>query len=126
MLATLCALGIVWLTWSYMTEGQQSIIRCPSKLIYHAPCPTCGTTRACLLLLHGHPWQAFVKNPNVVPAVAFLLGFPILGLYDGLTGRRLVRRIFEWLGDMFDRRCFLVSVLVAEAAIWAHNIYIGN
>lgn len=126
MLATLFALGAVWLTWSYMSEGQQSWIVCPSKVIWHWPCPTCGTTRACLLLLHGHPLQAFVKNANVLPATLFLTGFPILGLYDLLTGKRLVRSIFDWLGDMFDRRWFMALVLVVEAAIWAHNIYIGN
>jgi hypothetical protein len=62
----------------------------------------------------------------VLPAAAFLFGFPVLGLYDLFSGRRSLRRAFDWLGDLFDRRWIVAMALIAEAVIWAHNIYIGN
>ena len=126
MMAVLFAVGVSWLTWSYMTEGQPTLVRCPSKLIFHWPCPTCGTTRAFLHLLRGEILTALWQNANVLPAAVFLFGFPVLGLYDLFSGRRSLRRAFDWLGDLFDRRWIVAMALIAEAAIWVHNIYIGN
>ena len=126
MLATLFTIGVVWLTYGYMFEGQQSLTVCPSKWIYHWPCPTCGTTRACLLLMHGHFVEAFWKNPNVIPAMAFMVGSPVVGIYDFFTGKHVVRAIFQWIGRQLKRRWLFALVLVCEGLIWAHNIYIGN
>lgn len=126
MLATLFALGVVWLTYGYLFEGQHSFSVCPSKWFFRGCCPTCGTTRACILLLHGQPVEAFWKNPNVILAIAFMIGFPIVGIYDFFTGKHLVRAIFQWIGRQLKRRWLIALVIVCEGLIWAHNIYIGN
>lgn len=110
-----------------MLEGQQSLIACPSKWIWHVPCPSCGTTRAFLHLLHGEVGEALWQNANVVPAAAFLFGFPVLGIYDGLTGRRVMRQYFSWmLLQLRQHRWLFALMLVGEGLIWIHNIYIGN
>ena len=126
-MVALFILGVGWVTLSYLLEGQQSLIACPSKLIWHLPCPSCGTTRAFLHLLHGEVGEAIWQNANVVPAAVFLFGFPVLGIYDWLSGKRVVRRLFTWTGRQLQRHRWLFAlILVGEGLIWIHNIYIGN
>ena len=48
------AIACAWVMVAYCTEGQSGLVVCPSKLIYHIPCPGCGMTRATLLVIHGH------------------------------------------------------------------------
>jgi hypothetical protein len=49
--------------------------RCFWHAVTGLPCPTCGTTRAAVALLHGHPWTALSLNPLTGAAgCAFLLG----------------------------------------------------
>ena len=126
MLTALFMLGVGWLTIAYMTEGQHHIVCCPSKWIWHWPCPTCGTTRAFLHLLRGEVGTALWQNPNVLPAAAFLFGYPVVGLYGLFTGRRIVRRLFGWIGRLMEHRWVFIVILAVEAVIWVHNIYIGN
>ncbi|MBP1588568.1 MAG: DUF2752 domain-containing protein [Kiritimatiellae bacterium] len=46
---------------------------CPLKRLTGIPCPSCGTTRACLLLLGGHPRAAFAMQPFALVAIPLLL-----------------------------------------------------
>ncbi|HHQ47619.1 MAG TPA: DUF2752 domain-containing protein [Acidobacteria bacterium] len=49
--------------------------RCAFHRLTGYPCPTCGTTRAALALLHGHILQAIVYNPLMaVLGCAFVAG----------------------------------------------------
>jgi len=48
---------------------------CPFHALTGIPCPTCGTTRAALALLGGHPLAALGWNPLATLAgIAFFLG----------------------------------------------------
>lgn len=52
---------------------------CPINLLFGVPCPGCGLTRACLLLLRGDFVGAFRMHPLVyvlpIPAVFVVLGY---------------------------------------------------
>ncbi|MBS7409979.1 MAG: DUF2752 domain-containing protein, partial [Muribaculaceae bacterium] len=51
---------------------------CPSKLIFHIPCPGCGMTRALILLCHGQFVSAIALNPNIIILIPALVAYPIL------------------------------------------------
>ena len=55
---------------------------CPIKLVAGVPCPTCGITRACRLVLHGDFAEATAMHPLVwvaVPVVVLFLGVELVG-----------------------------------------------
>ncbi len=49
----------------FLPRGACAPAVCPMKRLFGIPCPTCGATRAALLLLHGDPAGAFRMNPLV-------------------------------------------------------------
>lgn len=90
---------------------------CPLKTLTGVPCPTCGLTRAAMLLAHGEPFEAFVHHP--VPTliwVAFLAG----GLWAGVAA--LAGRPLRW---RMPSRATIVAGAVVLLASWAYNIATG-
>lgn len=55
------------------------------------PCPTCGTTRAAVALLHGDIGAAFLANPlAALAAVVFVLGGALAVVWGLAKGPVLV------------------------------------
>ena len=65
------------------------VVICPLKRFTGIPCPTCGTTRACVALLKGDVAGAFGLNP--LATAALLLGPSVWWLSRGRTWPRAVR-----------------------------------
>lgn len=51
---------------------------CPLLLCTGIPCPACGLTRASILLLSGHFYDAFFMHPLIYPILVFLVYFIIM------------------------------------------------
>ncbi len=98
---------------------------CPSKWIYHIPCPGCGVTRAMLLVFKGQWAAAVALNPNVVLPVVLLPMVPIVLLYDLCMHSNRLMVIYNSIQKMLGRKYVLVTVLAAELAIWISNIVRG-
>lgn len=87
---------------------------CPLKRLAGIPCPSCGTTRACLALLRGEVRTAFATQPYTLLALAALLAcamIPRLRALAATLWRRPVGKAF-----------FVLFVL----ASWIHNILRNN
>lgn len=78
------------LTVAAVLVGMNLLFRttCPSVLLFGLPCPGCGITRAFLLLLTGHPVQAFWMNPSVYAWIG-LGGY--IGFYRYILERKVPR-----------------------------------
>lgn len=125
VLAIAYIIVVVWLSVATLSRGQTQIVVCPCKLLYHIPCPGCGVTRATILAFKGDFCGALRLNPNVILSVLFLVGYPILVLFDLMTGKSQLNYIYALINDVFKKKAALVIVLVIELIIWIHNIYIG-
>lgn len=98
------------------------IIVCPSKLLFHIPCPGCGITRATLLWMHGCIKDALLINPNVLLAIAFVGGFPVLLVIDVACKKRLLIVLYHKLEAVLHHKWSLVIFLILELCIWIHNM----
>jgi hypothetical protein len=93
------------------------VVRCPSALLFHVPCPMCGSTRAARALLSLDVAGAVRANPlapAVIVVLALLAARAVIltfrtgapgALDDGRVGRALVR--------------VLLALLAGQVVVWA-------
>lgn len=112
----------LWIAITWFCEGQIAITVCPSKLIFHIPCPGCGVTRATMLVLHGQIKEALCLNPNVIFSIGFLFVYPWIVLYDGFTGSKYLLNIYCSIDALLKRPIIFGLFGLAEIGIWIHNI----
>ena len=70
-------------------------IICPTRLIFHIPCPLCGMTRAAWLLVHLRWGEAWMQNPGIFP-LAVLFCLMILAASLPLIAKRRQEREAQW------------------------------
>ena len=76
-------IGVAYVLVVILTQrAGYDFVVCPSRLVYDLPCAGCGGTRAFILLVKGHPVDAFLMNPNVYLVVPFFLAGVVLAVYD--------------------------------------------
>lgn len=72
-------------------------VLCPLKRLTGIPCPTCGTTRACLLLLRGEVRAAFATQPFALAALPLLASavlFPRVRALAAALWKRPAAKVF--------------------------------
>jgi hypothetical protein len=90
---------------------------CLFKLATGKPCPTCGTTRMVLAVIHGQWRQAVGHNP---------LMFGLLCLGIALLALRVVfSRRFVVIASPRSRRFAALAAVVAVLANWVYVLRIG-
>ncbi|MGM9802166.1 MAG: DUF2752 domain-containing protein [Candidatus Limisoma sp.] len=94
---------------------------CPSKLIFHIPCPGCGITRALILLCHGQFVSAIALNPNILIVIPALIAYPILLFVRIKYSLDYISKINSWL----KLKRVYIPLGIFELAIFAMNIYRG-
>lgn len=52
--------------------------RCPFKMVTGLDCPGCGSQRALMALLHGHPLEAWSYNLFLPFAVAYIVALLVV------------------------------------------------
>lgn len=94
---------------------------CPLKRLTGVPCPSCGSTRACLAMLRGDVCAALALQPF---AVVLVFGVaPALLAASALAGRARVR---TFLAAAFARRPVRWLCAALLAADWIYVIRNGN
>jgi hypothetical protein len=112
----------IWLFFSFFTEGQMNVVVCPSKLLFHIPCPGCGITRATILFLQGNVLDALSLNPNVIFSIGYLFVFPFLLGYDIVTRKKITYKVFDIVNSILKIKWIFISFSIFESIVWIHNI----
>jgi predicted RNA-binding Zn-ribbon protein involved in translation (DUF1610 family) len=94
---------------------------CPLKRLTGFPCPTCGTTRACMAMLCGDVRGAFRIQPF---AVSFCFGvLPVWGVAVLVVGGSRVRAFLRAVFSRCSVRLLFLALLIAD---WIYVIRNGN
>ncbi len=123
-LILICIVGVAWVLVAFFTQrAGYNFIVCPSRLVYDLPCAGCGGTRAFLLLIKGHPVDAFFMNPNVYLFVPLILAGVVLMVYDFFHHTDKLNFWYKKFKQTGNKPSVYIPVLVFEVAIWAYNVW---
>lgn len=117
MLIIIYLLGVAWVILNRYLGVD--MVLCPTRLLFHIPCPGCGMTRALNLLLGGDVVGAVTMNPNIIVVVLLMVCAPLL-LGVEMVGKR---PIIEQMNRILNRTWFLLPFGVFEIWVWAYNIF---
>ena len=112
-----------WLLWNLHdgSGGNETPTLCLFKQATGLPCPSCGTSRAVLLLARGEFRESLMMNPLGIFAAAGLAAIPLWILVDLLRRKESFYRVFIWMEQFFMHRRWAAALgvtLIVSNWIW--------
>jgi hypothetical protein len=98
---------------------------CVLKNTVGLPCPSCGTTRSILHLVHGDLSSAVLLNPLGIIAFIVMIVSPFWLLYDYYNSKRTLWTIYLQLLSFFQNKKFSIVVIILVLLNWIWNIQKG-
>jgi len=96
---------------------------CLFKGVTGIACPSCGITRAVILMLDGQWLAGTLLNPLAIPAVVAMATIPLWLLYDALTKRRSFAHAYLWTENRIKKnKTIWIPLTVIVLVNWGWNI----
>ena len=118
-----CIVAYGWILYAAnLAHGESAFSPCFFKNITGIACPSCGTTRAVIMLLQGNFQQSVLLNPFGILAAILLIIFPIWLIVDILTKKASLFNFFK-TAERVVRTKYVAAILITlVAANWIWNI----
>ncbi len=125
VLGIACAAGYSWLFFSL--ERQQShsadVTSCLFKNITGLPCPSCGATRALILLGKGEVVSSLLLNPIGLILAIIMVTVPFWLAYDLAMKKQTLFDAYRKAEKIIGIRWVAALLIGLVAANWIWNIY---
>jgi len=120
-------IGFGWVAWNlfYFQQSGPGLEICVLKNTVGLPCPSCGTTRSVLYLLHGDLSTALLINPFGIIVFIGLVVIPFWILYDYWNVSRTLWTCYLQFINTFSNKKFSFVVIVLVLLNWIWNIQKG-
>lgn len=129
LLAVSCVAGYVWLFLNYADthsgEKASSVNVCIIKHVTNVPCPSCGSTRSVLALLHGHISEALYWNPIGLILALIMIIIPVWLTIDVSIGKETLLNVYKRAEVLLKQRTVAVPATLLIILNWIWNIYKG-
>jgi Protein of unknown function (DUF2752) len=128
ILVLLSLAGYGWLGWNIVEGTAHSSVPsvCLFKEVTGLPCPSCGTTRSLLLLLHGEVSAAFMTNPFGLLLAFALAIVPLWIAIDVARKKESFYRLYLWVEGLFIQSKWVTGSAVTVVVLnWIWNIAKG-
>lgn len=118
-----CIGGYIWL-FSNLRHHREGGLPggCLMKLITGIPCPSCGVTRAMILLLQGEIIASVSMNPLGLIVAAIMVLAPIWLLLDVVWNKQALFETYKKTEQLFKRPQLYIPSIVLIVANWIWNI----
>lgn len=117
-----CLLGYAWLFIS--SSLYNGVVGgCIMKSITHIPCPSCGTTRSVLSLLHGDIKEALFWNPIGLIVFTIMAITPCWILFDIVSRQNTLYRNYLTAEHTLKKKKFALLFALLIVSNWIWNIY---
>ena len=125
--ATFLFVGFSWVAWNLFCfqQAKPGLQICVFKNTVGLPCPSCGTTRSILHLVHGDVINAVLLNPFGLIAFSGMVVIPFWICYDYLTSKRTLWSAYLWSMAIFQNKKFSFLVVILVVLNWIWNIQKG-
>jgi len=123
-----CAAGYIWLGLNISQGHHEENIAVEVCLIKHTtniPCPSCGSTRTILALLHGNIMDSLYWNPLGLIVLLIMLIIPLFMTYDFVCKKELLLKMYYKTEATFRKRKYAVPAIVLILLNWIWNISKG-
>ncbi len=125
LLGSLSLAGYGWLAWNAFSHTAAPAI-CLFKTATHLPCPSCGATRAIILLMGGDVQDSLFLNPLGAVLLIALAVVPIWLLIDTCLGRESLHRRYIQMECLLREKAWLsIPLIVLVVVNWFWNISKG-
>ncbi|MBL7970311.1 MAG: DUF2752 domain-containing protein [Prolixibacteraceae bacterium] len=122
-----CVAGYIWLYigLSIHQSGIKTVEVCPIKHLTNIPCPSCGSTRAVILLTKGEFVKALLLNPlgYVVAVIMMLTPFWILA--DLVTQKETLYKCYQKTEMHLRKPGVAIPLILFVIVNWIWNITKG-
>jgi hypothetical protein len=123
LLLIACFVGFSYLFYQIHTVQNETVRVCIIKNVTGYPCPSCGTTRAVLLLMEGKIAASILLNPFGMLVAVIMTVFPIWILAD-IVLKKETFYIWYKKTEMILRKPWLASILILVVLLnWIWNLY---
>ena len=117
--------GYGWLAWNFFQITPSAFTPCPFKTITGMPCPSCGTTRAILLLSQGQLTESLWLNPLGIIIGSLMVILPIWLLYDIVTKKDTLYKSYRNFENTIRLRRVAIVLILLILTNWIWNIQKG-
>lgn len=123
LLLIACLAGFIYLFYSIQKEQQETVGVCIIKNVTGYACPSCGTTRAVLLLSEGKITDSLLLNPFGIIVAIIMTVFPIWVLTDIVLKKETFFSAYKKT-EAIIRTPWIAIVLVLLVLLnWIWNLY---
>ncbi len=128
ILAGLSLAGYIWIGWNFIEGLEHFAVPsvCLFKEVTGLPCPSCGTTRSLLLLMHGQFRESFMMNPFGMMLAFAIVVIPLWIMADVFSDGDSFYRRYTRMERLFTHNKLLAACAAAIVALnWFWNISKG-
>lgn len=125
-MAFACLAGYIYLAYTISNaQSHNDFGVCIIKEASGYPCPSCGSTRSVMSIIHGDLVDALHWNPIGVILVIILAVTPFWLTFDLVSGNDSVLKFYHTIEHVFSQRKYAIPAIVLVLANWIWNFYKG-
>lgn len=127
ILFTACTVGYIWLYYAISTNktGIDSVLVCLFKHVTDIPCPSCGSTRSVLAMLHGDFMKSLFINPFGFVIAFIMLATPLWMIIDLSNKRKTLFDFYHKIELKLKKPLYAIPLIFLVMMNWIWNITKG-
>jgi hypothetical protein len=123
LLLTACSVGFIYLLYHLYCPESKKYSVCIIKSISGFPCPSCGATRAVLLLFKGDFIGSIMINPFGIIISAILILMPLWIVIDFILKKETFYTFYNKMECHLKQKKLAIPLIILVILIWIWNIY---
>jgi hypothetical protein len=123
LLLIACLAGFIYLFFSIQKEQQETVGVCIIKNVTGYACPSCGTTRAVLLLFNGKITNSLLLNPFGMIVAFIMTVFPVWVLTDIVLKRETFFKAYKKAETIIRKPWIAIVLTLIVLLNWLWNLY---